>query len=67
MPTEVYAALAYFHDHHDSIVAAIESGKARAERARGPEPVSRDDHRAVLVDVQRAVQSCEKHTIVFYR
>lgn len=42
-PAEVYAALAYSHDHHDSIVAAIESGKARAERARGPEPVSRDE------------------------
>ena len=41
-PAEIYAALAYFHDHHDSIVAAIEAGKARAERARGPESVSRD-------------------------
>ena len=42
-PAEVYAALAYFHDHHDRIVAAIEAGKARAERARGSEPVSRDE------------------------
>lgn len=42
-PAEVYAALAYFHDHHDSIVAAIEAGKARAEQARGPESVSRDE------------------------
>lgn len=42
-PAEVYAALAYFHDHHDSMVAAIEAGKAQAERARGPESVSRDE------------------------
>ena len=42
-PAEVYAALAHFHDHHDSMVAAIEAGQARAERARGPEPVSRDE------------------------
>ena len=42
-PAEVYAALAYFHDHHDTIVAAIEAGKAQAERARGSEPFSRDE------------------------
>ena len=33
-PAEVYAALAYFHDHHDTIVAAIEAGKKR--RPNGP-------------------------------
>ncbi len=43
LPAEVYAALAYFHDHYDSTVAAIEAGRTRAERARGPEPVSRDE------------------------
>lgn len=42
-PAEVYAALAYFYDHHDSIVAAIEAGKTHAERARKPGPVSRDE------------------------
>jgi uncharacterized protein (DUF433 family) len=42
-PAEVYAALAYFHDHHDAIVAAIEAGKTQAERARGSEPFSRDE------------------------
>jgi len=42
-PAEVYAALAYFHDHHDSILAAIEAVKSRAERHRGPESVSRDE------------------------
>lgn len=41
-PAEVYSALAYFHDHHDTIVADIEEGKARAERARVGEPISRD-------------------------
>lgn len=42
-PAEVYAALAYFHDHHDIIVTAIEAGKVRAEHARGPESLSRDE------------------------
>lgn len=42
-PAEVYAALAYFHDHHDIIVAAIEAGKIEAERARGSEPFSRNE------------------------
>jgi uncharacterized protein (DUF433 family) len=42
-PAEVYAALAYFHDHHASILSAIEDGKSLAERHRGLEPVSRDE------------------------
>ena len=42
-PAEVYAALAYFHDHHDAIVAAIEAGKGEAERLRGVQPFSRDE------------------------
>ena len=42
-PAEVYAALAYFHDHHDTIVAAIEACKTQAERARSFEPFSRDE------------------------
>ena len=54
-PAEVYAALTYFHDHHASIVAAIEAGKARAERARGPEPVSRDE----LLRRSAAAQRCD--------
>ena len=52
-PAEVYSALAYFHDHHDTIVAAIEAGKTQAERARGSEPFSRDEllrRRAVTTD-----------------
>jgi hypothetical protein len=35
--------LAYFHDHHDAIVAAIEAGKEKAERVRGVQPFSRDE------------------------
>jgi uncharacterized protein (DUF433 family) len=42
-PAEVYAALAYFHDHHDAIVAAIEAGKEKAEQLRGVQPFSRDE------------------------
>lgn len=42
-PADVYAALTYFYDHHDSIVAAIEAGEARTERIRRTEPVSRDE------------------------
>jgi len=42
-PAEVYAALAYFHDHHDNILAAIEAGKSRVEQHRGPEPIPRDE------------------------
>jgi uncharacterized protein (DUF433 family) len=52
-PAEVYAALAYFHDRHDTVVAAIEAGKTQAERARGSEPFSRDEllrRRAVAND-----------------
>jgi uncharacterized protein (DUF433 family) len=52
-PAEVYAALAYFHDHHDTIVAAIEARKTQAERARNFEPFSRDEllrRRAVAND-----------------
>ena len=42
-PAEVYAALAYFHDHYDAIVACIEASTSRAERVRGPATVSRDE------------------------
>ncbi len=42
-PAEVYAALAYFHDHHDAIVASIEAGQERAERLRGVQSISRDE------------------------
>lgn len=42
-PAEVYAALAYFHDHYDAIVAAIEVGRRNADAVRGPQPLSRDE------------------------
>jgi len=42
-PAEVYAALAYFHDHYDAMIAGIEASTARAERVRGPATVSRDE------------------------
>lgn len=42
-PAQVYAALVYFHDHHATIVAAIEDGKLRSERARGAESLSRSE------------------------
>lgn len=55
-PAEVYAALAYFHDHHETIVATIEAGKTRAERARSSEPFSRDEllRRQAVADDRRA-------------
>jgi len=34
-PAEVYAALAYFHDHHEAVLAAIE---ASGEWAESPRP-----------------------------
>ena len=49
----IYAALAYFRAHHDTIVAAIEAENTLAERARGSEPFSRDEllrRRAVTND-----------------
>jgi uncharacterized protein (DUF433 family) len=42
-PAEVYAALAYFHDHHDRMVAEIEAGRSRASQASGQQSLSRDE------------------------
>ena len=42
-PAEVYAALTYFYDHHDTIVAAIAAGNTQSVRARRSEPFSRDE------------------------
>lgn len=41
-PAEVYAALTYFHDHYDEMVAEIESGTDR-DRAPGVQPFSREE------------------------
>jgi uncharacterized protein (DUF433 family) len=39
--SDVYAALAYYHDHHDQIQQQIQSGEEFAEqlRARSPSPL----------------------------
>lgn len=42
-PAEVYAALAYFHDHHDAVLAAIEATGQWAESQRPPHSISRDE------------------------
>lgn len=42
-PVEVYAALTYFYDHYDAIVAEIEEGAERVERLRAAQPLSRDE------------------------
>src|SRR3990167_9368042 len=42
-PEEVYAALTYFYDHFDELVAQMESSAATVERQRPPQPVSRDE------------------------
>jgi len=40
-PEQVYAALAYFYDHHDQLVSAMESSAAAAETARKKQSLSR--------------------------
>lgn len=42
-PVEVYAALAYFYDHYDRMVAEIEQSAERAERVRTAQRLSRDE------------------------
>ena len=40
-PEEVYAALTYFYDHHDELVAAITATADDVEAARGRQTLSR--------------------------
>lgn len=40
-PAEVYAVLAYFHDHRPEILAAIEADERRADALRPVESLSR--------------------------
>lgn len=40
-PEQVYAALVYFYDHYDMLVAELESSAAAAETVRRAEPLSR--------------------------
>jgi uncharacterized protein (DUF433 family) len=42
-PEQVYAALAYFYDHYDELVAEMESSAAAAEAARQAKGMSRDE------------------------
>jgi uncharacterized protein (DUF433 family) len=42
-PEQVYAALAYFYDHYDAMIAGIESSATFAERARQTHGMSRDE------------------------
>jgi uncharacterized protein (DUF433 family) len=42
-PAEVYAALAYFHDHHEAVLAAIEATGKWADSQRPSRSVSRSE------------------------
>lgn len=42
-PELVYAALTYFYDHYDAMIAQLESSAAAAEQLRQAHGVSRDD------------------------
>ena len=42
-PEQVYAALAYFYDHYDELIARIESGAIAAEQKRQKHALSRDE------------------------
>jgi uncharacterized protein (DUF433 family) len=42
-PEQVYAALAYFYDHHDEMIAHMESSAAAAEQSRQAHGLSRDE------------------------
>ena len=42
-PAQVYAALAYFHDHHDAVLSSIDATGQWAESRRPPLSVSRNE------------------------
>ena len=42
-PEEVYAALTYFYDHHDTMVQMMKSQAAKAEDLRARQTLSRAD------------------------
>jgi uncharacterized protein (DUF433 family) len=42
-PAEVYAALAYFHDHHEAVLGAVEATGEWAESQRPTHSVSRSE------------------------
>jgi uncharacterized protein (DUF433 family) len=42
-PEQVYAALAYFYDHYDTIIAQLQSSAAAAEQGRQTHGLSREE------------------------
>ena len=42
-PQEVYAALAYFYDHYQQLISAMESAASAAEAEQGRQSLSRDE------------------------
>jgi uncharacterized protein (DUF433 family) len=42
-PEQVYSALAYFYDHHASLLSQLKASHQAAESARPAQPVSRDE------------------------
>ena len=42
-PEQTYAALTYFYDHYDAMVAQLESSAAAAQRARQNHGLSREE------------------------
>jgi uncharacterized protein (DUF433 family) len=42
-PEQVYSALAYFYDHHASLVSELKTSFRAAESTRSPQAVSRDE------------------------
>lgn len=42
-PEQVYAALTYFYDHHESMVQAMRDSAAVAERESARQPITRAD------------------------
>lgn len=42
-PEEVYAALTYFYDHHDVMIAELKETLASSQETRPPQPFSREE------------------------
>jgi uncharacterized protein (DUF433 family) len=42
-PDQVYAALAYFYEHHDAMIEEMAAASAEADAARTEPPVSREE------------------------
>lgn len=42
-PAEVYAALTYFHDHYDELIAAIERSEVDRQQTPTVQPFSREE------------------------